>query len=401
MGNALAMLADNIEHVISYWVLGNKFHSAALGGFAVISHWVPFLLFSGYAGALADRLDPRRMIQAGMGLFMFVSACWSVLFITGALQIWEAWILLTLHGFAGVLWTTPAQLMIHDIVEPSQLQSAVRLNATSRYLGLLMGPALGSGLLLVFGSSGIVFNILFYAPLLLWLWKAPYGPRFRAAAHAVPRAVARGLADAVATVRAVADNRLILVMIMLTGGASFFVGSAYGPQMPQFARDLGHGDPGLSYAALLCADAAGALVAAIVLESRGLLAARGGTALFLGALWCLAIGGFALTHDYALCLTLLFMAGFMELTFNSMSQTLVQLGAPVEMRGRIIGVFVTAAMGLRAFSGIFVGLLGDWVGVHYSLALSAGALLLWILWLATQWRTTVAQAASEERGRAN
>ena len=45
-GAGLAMMADNIEHVITYWVLWQTFHSAALVGFQVISHWVPFLLFS-------------------------------------------------------------------------------------------------------------------------------------------------------------------------------------------------------------------------------------------------------------------------------------------------------------------------------------------------------------------
>ena len=53
----LAMMADNIEHVISYWMIFQKFESPALGGFAVFAHWVPFLLFSVYAGALADRFD--------------------------------------------------------------------------------------------------------------------------------------------------------------------------------------------------------------------------------------------------------------------------------------------------------------------------------------------------------
>ena len=42
----LTMMADNIEHVISYWVAFQKFHSPALGGFAVVSHWLPYLLFS-------------------------------------------------------------------------------------------------------------------------------------------------------------------------------------------------------------------------------------------------------------------------------------------------------------------------------------------------------------------
>src|ERR1700737_4932453 len=101
-GTATAMLADNIEHVISYWVIFQKFHSPALGGFAVISHWAPFLLFSVHAGALADRFDPRRIIQLGMLLFMFVSVAWGILFTTGTLQIWHAMALLVIHGIAGV-----------------------------------------------------------------------------------------------------------------------------------------------------------------------------------------------------------------------------------------------------------------------------------------------------------
>jgi hypothetical protein len=54
-GAALAMMADNVEHVITYWVVWEKFHSPALTGFEVISHWLPFLLLSPYFGALADR----------------------------------------------------------------------------------------------------------------------------------------------------------------------------------------------------------------------------------------------------------------------------------------------------------------------------------------------------------
>src|SRR6202162_1375116 len=127
IGNATAMMADNCEHVISYWVMFQKFHSPALAGFAVISHWVPYLLFSGYSGALADRFDPRRMIQLGMLLFMLVSMSWGVLILSGSLQTWHAMVLLTLHGFAGVLWTPPAQLLIYDIVPLEQLASAVRL----------------------------------------------------------------------------------------------------------------------------------------------------------------------------------------------------------------------------------------------------------------------------------
>src|SRR5438034_1173537 len=166
LGSATAMLADSIEHVISYWVVFQKFHSPALGGFAVLSHWLPFLLFSVHAGALADRWDPRRLIQLGMLLFMFVSIAWATLFVTDALQMWHAMALLVVHGVAGVLWNPPAQALVHDIVAPHQLQSAVRLTATARYLGLLMGPAVGAALLIALGpSTGLFVNALLYAPL--------------------------------------------------------------------------------------------------------------------------------------------------------------------------------------------------------------------------------------------
>src|SRR3954452_4006755 len=79
---ALAMMADNIEHVISYWVLFQKFSSPALAGFAVVSHWLPVLAFSVAVGALADRFDPRRLIQCGMGLFIAASLGWGWFFVT-------------------------------------------------------------------------------------------------------------------------------------------------------------------------------------------------------------------------------------------------------------------------------------------------------------------------------
>jgi MFS family permease len=397
MGTATAMLADNIEHVITYWVLYQRFHSPALAGFAVISHWVPYLLFSGYSGALADRFDPRRMIQLGMLLFMLVSISWGVLILSGSLQTWHAVVLLTLHGFAGVLWTPPAQLLIYDIVPMDQLQSAVRLGATARYVGTLLGPAVGSALMLLLGPAhGIFVNALIYLPMLIWLWKAPYGPRFRqASAGGQPaggRVAVRGLGDALSTLRHIRDNRVILLMTLLAGAASFFIGTAYQAQMPGFAIDVGHGNPGVFYFALAAADAGGALFGAVVLESRGLLQARSTTALLLAMLWCCALATFALSHQYALSLAALFCAGFLELAFQAMAQTLVQLSAPVTLRGHIIGVYTMSSLGLRFFSGVTVGLLGAVVGIHASLGLAAAALFVVVaaLWISNSRAGTAA-----------
>src|ERR1700730_17472225 len=155
----LAITADNIEHVSSYWVVYQKFHSPALAGFAIVSHWLPFLLFSVASGALADRFDPRRDIQIGLVVFIIASLSWSYFFVTGTLQMWQAMVILVIHGCAGVLWQTPNQMLLYDIVGPAGLQNAVRLNAMARYLGVLVGPAVGGAILLIFGPSiGIMLN---------------------------------------------------------------------------------------------------------------------------------------------------------------------------------------------------------------------------------------------------
>ena len=381
----LAMMADNIEHVISYWVMFQKFHSPALGGFAVVSHWLPFLAFSVPVGALADRLDPRRLVQCGMALFIVASLGWGFFFVTDSLQMWQAMALLVIHGCAGVLWQTSSQLLLHDIVPAGQLQSAVRLNATGRYLGVFVGPAVGGAMMLGLGPAhGILVNAAFYVPAVLWMWKAPYGPRFRAGAPA-PRRAVRGLADIVLTVREIAGHRVIVVMTLLAGAASFLIGNGYQAQMPNFAQDLGHGDPGVAYSVLLAADAGGALTAGFLLESVGRLAPQARTALRLALGWCIALAGFAATASYPLAVALLFAAGFFELAFGSMAQTLVQLHAPAASRGRVIGLYNMAALGMRTFSGVTVGLAGGWMGVHRSLAgaaivmLGVGAALLWRL----------------------
>ncbi|WP_083680754.1 MFS transporter [Archangium sp. Cb G35] len=368
----LAMMADNIEHVISYWVAFQKFHSPALGGFAVVSHWLPFLMFSVPVGALNDRFDSRRLIQAGMVLFITASAGWGYFFVTDSLQVWHAMVLLTIHGCAGVLWGTSSQMLLYDIVGPAHLPSAVRLNATARYLGFLVGPGVGSLVMRMFGPTwGIFVNTLFYLPLLFWLVRAPYGRHFRGAAPGPKRAV-RGFADIVQTIRDVRGIPVVAGMVVLAGAASFFIGNSYHAQMPGFAHDLGHGDPGLTYTLLLGADAAGALLAGILLETRGnWLPTAPASAMKLAFLWGCSLLTFSLMNSYAAAICVLFLAGFLELSFSSMTQAIVQLNAPDTIRGRVLGLFSMSASGLRAFSGVTVGLLGSLTNPHVSLALSA------------------------------
>ncbi len=134
--------------------------------------------------------------------------------------------------------------------------------------------------------------------------------------------------------------------------------------------------PALSYSMLLAADAAGGLARRHRAGRRQPSAAehadrdRAGDAVVLRARRLFA--GDQLSAGARRCCS---PRAFCELSFNAMAQTLVQLNAPPTMRGRVIGLFNMASLGLRAFSGVSVGLLGSLIGVHWSLALSALAML--------------------------
>jgi MFS family permease len=366
VGGMLSMMADNVEHVITYWVLWQKFHSTALTGFEVISHWLPFFLLSPYFGALADRHDCRRLIQGAQLLFMSVSISWGVLFMTGSLRVWNACVLLVLHGTAGSLWGPAEQLMLEDFVGPAELPSAIRLNATARSLGILLGPVVGSALLLGLGPvHGIFCNVAFFLPMTLLMARTTFTGHLREGF--VPRARVTVL-GAVRVFRTVSKDRVIVAMIILAGLGSFFIGAAIQVAMPAIAGT------GTIYGVLLFANGLGGVLGGLLLEGTGWLRPSVRTAIWSTIIYGASTVGFAICRNYVAASLLLVIGGIATLAAMSITQTVVQLRAPREQRGQVIGVYSTSANGLRMGSGVTVGFLGAIAGLRWSLGLSAAAL---------------------------
>ncbi|MGH3255462.1 MAG: MFS transporter [Streptosporangiaceae bacterium] len=379
-GGALAMMADNIEHVITYWVIWQKFHSPALTGFEVISHWLPFLLLSPYLGALADRRDCRKLIQGSQALFMVVSLTWGILFATGTLTVWDACILLILHGTAGAVWTPPEQLLLEDFVGTADLPSAIRLNSTARSLGVLLGPVVGSVLLLGLGPvHGIWVNIAFYLPLTVVAARTKFTGHTR---HGVIARERVGVLAAAKVFRDVSKDRVLAAMIILAGLGSFFIGSAMQTVMPTIASTTAGLSSSTAYGVLLFANGLGGVLGGLLLEGTGWIRLS-----VRAALWSTVVYGastvlFAVSHDYLVAAPLLVIGGIANLATMSITQTVTQLRAPREKKGQVIGVYSTSANGMRIGSGFTVGLLGAAIGLRPALALSAAALCASVLALA-------------------
>lgn len=371
-GGMLSMMADNIEHVITYWVLWQKYHSPALTGFEVISHWLPFLLLSPYFGALADRHDCRKLIQGAQALFMAVSASWGILFLTGQLQVWNACVLLILHGTAGAIWGPAEQLMLEDFVGPAELPSAIRLNSTARSLGILLGPVIGSVLLLGLGPTGGIFaNIAIYLPLTILMARTRYTGHTRDGIVAKTRV---GALSALKVLREVGRDRVLVAMIVLAGLGAFFVGTAMQTAMPAIAGSMGGISSTTAYSVLLFANGLGGVLGGFLLEGTGKIRLSVKAAVWSTAVYGVTSAAFAFSHQYLIASVLLVIGGVANLAALSITQTVVQLLAPREKRGQVVGVYGMAANGLRIGSGFTVGFLGAAVGLRLALGLSSIAL---------------------------
>jgi MFS family permease len=395
--SGLSMMADNTEHVITYWVLWQTFHSPALVGFQIISHWLPFLLLSVWSGTLAEKYDCRKLIQAAQVLFMLVSVGWGTLFITHSLTVWEACILLLLHGTAGSIWMPAEQLMLHDFVDRSELPSAVRMNATFQSLGMLAGPVLGSALLLWLGPiGGIYANVLIYLPMTILMFRTPFTGHTRDQG-VVDDASRVRVRDTFAVLRKVRSNHLIIAMIVIAGLMGITIGNSLPSSMPVFAARLGAGSTGdLTYGTLLFAMGLGGVVGGFLLEATAVVRPTLRAAVLSTVVFGGAILAFALTGSYVLAIIALVVAGVGEIASMSITQSIVQLEAPAGERGRTLGVYGMFASGLRTGGGVTLGVVGAAFGVIpaiglFAAVLAVGALVAW--WYAVRTRPAPLSAA--------
>jgi sugar phosphate permease len=205
------------------------------------------------------------------------------------------------------------------------------------------------------------------------LLKLPYTGH--AAGAQAPRA-RFSLGDAFRVLGEIRSERRIGTMILLGGATSFLVGNAFQAQMPEYAHHLGADEAGVRYSVLLAANAAGAVLGAIVLESTTIMSPSTRTAILCAAGWGVTMALFAAAPTYGLAVALLLLAGMLNIAFTAMAQTIVQVLAPPRLRGRVVGLFNTAVLGLRAGSGLTVGVLGALINVHWSLALSSAAVVV-------------------------
>jgi hypothetical protein len=266
--------------------------------------------------------------------------------------------------------------MLHDFAARRDLPSAVRLNATFRSLGILFGPVVGSALLLGLGSTwGIFANVLIYIPMTIVMARTKFTGHTRDASDQ-PQRPRVGLLSSLRLLGELRSNRLLVSMIVLAGLIAVTIGGALQVSMPTFANELGAGTAGIAYGVLLLANGAGGVLGGFFLEATGLLKPSARAAIIATIGFGVTTLVFALTSSYVLAIIALVIGGVANIASMSITQSIVQLEAPADDRGRVYGVYGVFASGLRVGNGITLGVLGAILGIPYSIALCAAILIV-------------------------
>src|SRR5204863_2299443 len=328
------------------------------------------LLFSLYAGVVADRVDKRRVIIFMQLAFMLEALTVAILVWTGVVAVWQVLILATILGIASAFDIPMRQSFLVEMVGKDDLMNAIALNSSLFNAARVIGPAI-AGLLI--GTVGIAWcyfvNGLSYIAVIagLLMMRLPYDPR-------PPKTTSAwtGFREVLAYLR---NDRRLRVLMILTAILSVF-GFPYIAMMPVFARDVLHrGATG--YGALTSSIGIGALIGALgVALASGRIRARGRLMLVGGTAFGILLIFFSASRSLGLSMGLLWLTGCAMIVNNAITNTMIQTTSPDHLRGRVMGFYSFVFVGMAPFGAFLFGLVGEHIGVPETLAIGGAGVAL-------------------------
>jgi MFS family permease len=373
LGQLVSLTGSWMQSVAQGWLvlrLGNSAFHLGLVGFC---NFAPVLLFALVAGVAADRLARRRALYWTQGSAMVLAFTLAALTATGTVRVWHVALLAFGAGTAGAFDIPIRQSLLQDLVGREDLPNAIALNSLAFNGARLLGPALG-GLLLAELGEAMVFlvNGLSYLAVLVGLALMRTEPATRRPSDSW----LSGMREGIAWVRGSRKARLFLALVSI----SSVFGLPYSILLPVFARDvLGVGARGLGF--LTGATGLGATVGALYLAGRG-TRGRGVLVAVAMALLGASLVAFALSRAFALSLLLLVLVGAAMIVQMATSNTLLQLLAPEELRGRIVSFYMLAFLGTAPVGSLLAGTLAHALGTPAAVAIGGAVCLAAALWFA-------------------
>jgi len=368
IGQGISLVGTWMQNVGEGWLILTLTNSPFYVGLTAALSSLGVLLFSLYAGVIADRADKRRFIIFMQLAFMLEALTVAILVWTHVVAVWQVLLLATILGIASGFDIPMRQSFIVEMVGKDDLMNAIALNSSLFNGARVIGPAIAGFLIGAVGIAWCYFlNSVSYIAViagLLMMQLPPRPPRPQTASAWT------GFREVLSYLR---GDRRLRVLMMLTAILSVF-GFPYISMMPVFARDVLHrGATG--YGALTSSIGIGAVIGALgVALTSGRIRRRGRLMLIGGTAFGVLLILFAASRALALAMALLALAGCAMIVNNSITNTMLQTTAPDHLRGRIMGFYSFVFVGMAPFGAFLFGLVAEHVGVPATLA-AGGAIV--------------------------
>jgi predicted MFS family arabinose efflux permease len=367
-GAFLSSIGTWTQDVALAWLIHTRFGDPFYLGLRSFAQEAPLLTFMLLGGAVADRVDRRRILLSSQLFQMGMAILLGLLFALDRLGM-VAIVLVAL--FTGLVQSQSAptyQAVITSLVPRERIANAVALNSLQFNLSRAIGPVV-AGLLLAQLGAGACFaaNAVSFVGVIVALWTIEFPPPLPSGGEGLRRSLRAGLAH-------VRRDPLLLSATVLAFAASFlsFPLITY---LPVLAGDvLKTGASG--YSLLLTSIGTGAIAGAIGAAHRGKASGRGRLTLAGFALFGVFAAGASLSRWQPLSMTLLVGAGFCLTTSFSTLNSLVQEMAPDALRGRVLSIFGLAFRGGSPVGSLLAGALVRRAGAPVVMAAYAAGLLL-------------------------
>jgi MFS family permease len=390
LGQAVSVSGTWIQVVAQGWLVLDISHDSAVAvGLITALQQVPVLLFGAWGGVLADRWDKRRTLIVTQLVAAAASFALAALVFTDAATLPGVAVIVIITGLATVVDLPTRQVFVNEMVGDDDLINAVGLNSALFNATRIVGPAIAGALLVTVGSGWcfLVNGVSFLAVIAGML--AMRTDELRPAPL-----VARAKGQIREGLRYIAGHpelRANLVLMAITGTLAV----NFPVVLPVLAKETFHGDAG-TYSLLTAAMGAGALLGALLVAGRKTIDER---------LLLLAAVGFgiglcvsAAAPTLGFLVPLLVATGVFNIMLFATSNTLLQLLAAPEMRGRVLAVRIMTILGTTPVGAPIAGFVCARWGARWGLAMGGVATLVAavVLWASIRGRAVAADGTSDD-----
>ena len=379
--NSISNIGSWAQRIAQDWlILELTNNNGTYLGLVTAVQFAPVLLFSLHGGALADRLDKRKVLIATNIVGGAASVGLGLLVTTHAVQLWHVFVLAAVLGVSTAIDAPVRQAFTSELVGNDDLPNAVSLNSANFNGGRLIGPAVSGLLIAAFGTgpsfliNGATYFFVIFA--LLKLDKKDFFHQDR------PKSLGN-IREGIAYAKARPDIYVVMIMVfaLATFGLNFQIFNAL---MATQEFGLGPVNFGLMGTFIAVGSLTGAIASARLERFRTTRFVMLGGMAFSASIMMLSI-----LPNYTTYILWLPICGLTALTTLVSANSIVQMSTDPAIRGRVMGLYLLIFMGGTPFGSPLIGVTTDLIGIRLTIVVCGGISLAVSLFVWVKFRNKV------------